>query len=66
MQKINSKFVELLSLVILDIDECASYFPCDINADCINTNGSYKCICNENYIEENGICISKFIDSSKL
>ena len=34
----------------LDIDECNEGTNlCDINAKCINTNGSYECICNSGY-----------------
>jgi len=34
----------------LDIDECNEGTSlCDTNAKCINTNGSYECICNSGY-----------------
>lgn len=33
-----------LFLFVLDIDECADN-PCDINAACLNANGSYECTC---------------------
>lgn len=31
-------------LFVLDIDEYTGN-PCDINAACLNTNGSYECTC---------------------
>ena len=40
------------SIICEDIDECEGlYGPiyCDINADCINTRGSYKCQCKTGY-----------------
>ena len=36
----------------LDIDECKDY-PCDVNANCTNSDGSYACDCNDGY-EGNG------------
>jgi hypothetical protein len=33
-------------LIISDIDECSEEnFTCHSNATCINTQGSYKCVC---------------------
>eukprot|EP01134_Creolimax_fragrantissima_P000184 CFRG0184T1 len=32
----------------VDVDECISN-PCDNNADCLNTEGSYNCICNAGF-----------------
>ncbi|XP_054732983.1 fibrillin-1 [Anastrepha obliqua] len=36
----------------VDIDECATQSPCEYN--CINTNGSYECICPKGYKLSNG------------
>ena len=34
----------------LDINECEIYtINCHVNATCVNTNGSYGCMCNEGY-----------------
>ena len=40
-------------LCVLDVDECKLYTPCDKNARCKNTKGSYKCKCKGGY-EGNG------------
>ena len=45
----------LLSYIIADIDECAlDIHNCHKNAMCINTPGSYTCMCNNGYMG-NGI-----------
>lgn len=36
-----------------DIDECLSSNSCDVNSECVNTDGSYKCNCKLGY-EGNG------------
>ena len=38
---------------ISDIDECLSN-PCDTNATCVNTNGSFVCTC-DNHFSGDGI-----------
>lgn len=35
-----------------DVDECSSTFPC--SQRCINTHGSYKCLCVEGYAPRGG------------
>ena len=40
-----------------DIDECASdRANCDVNADCINTRGSFQCICRSGYQGSGQVC----------
>ncbi|XP_066027940.1 uncharacterized protein [Pocillopora verrucosa] len=40
-----------------DIDECKSdIFCCDVNANCSNTYGSYKCTCKEGYNGTGHVC----------
>ncbi|XP_022809656.1 protein jagged-1-like [Stylophora pistillata] len=40
-----------------DIDECStSIWPCDVNADCHNTNGSYSCSCKSGFIGNGKTC----------
>ena len=42
---------------ILDIDECtAESSPCDENANCTNTVGSYNCICKQGFSGNGTIC----------
>ena len=39
-----------------DIDECSSgSFPCHAKAKCVNTPGSYSCICSAGYIGDGKI-----------
>ncbi|EGC29875.1 hypothetical protein DICPUDRAFT_51056 [Dictyostelium purpureum] len=41
-----------------DIDECKlNLFKCDAKQFCDNTNGSYQCKCNQNYILVNKECV---------
>ena len=43
--------LSMLSLFILDIDECSdnSLNDCHVNATCSNNNGSYVCSCNNGW-----------------
>ena len=46
-----------LTIHSLEIDECASDTDnCDINADCINTGGSFQCVCREGYDGNGLVC----------
>ena len=42
----------------LDIDECLkeSSHECDLNATCINTPGSYTCLCRNGYTGDGKTC----------
>ena len=43
-----------------DIDECsADLNPCDSNADCINTDGSYNCACQQGFTGDGITCKGK-------
>ena len=43
-----------LLLQFLDMDECKSDISdCDVNANCTNTEGSYKCKCKAGYTSSN-------------
>jgi hypothetical protein len=41
-----------------DIDECAAT-PCDVNAACVNTDGSFTCTCNTGYSGDGFSCAGK-------
>ena len=55
---------EKYSSSFAEIDECLSD-PCDDNATCTNTPGSYICECNTGYSGNGLTCISKCIIFSK-
>ena len=40
----------------IDIDECRILNPCDDNADCLNTNGSYTCACRTGFTGNGSHC----------
>ena len=43
--------------VTKDLDECASGLAaCFHGASCVNTLGSYKCVCGSGYHEVDGVC----------
>ena len=45
---------------LLDIDECKlNTDECDINASCIDTEGSYQCTCNSGYQGTGLTCAGK-------
>jgi len=47
---------------LADVDECRKTHdgPCDVNADCINTAGSYQCVCRDRY-SGNGLACSRML-----
>ena len=47
-------------LPVLDIDECALHNFCHVNATCINTEGSFRCICNPGHTGNGSTCFGKF------
>ena len=55
--RVNCCFVTLSP----DIDECsAEASPCDLNADCINTDGSYSCTCQPGFTGDGATCRGMF------
>ena len=58
----NIEFILLTSIFyhFIDIDECAST-PCDKNATCANTDGSFICTCNTGYSGDGFACEGKII-----
>ena len=50
----------MLCLTVADLDECSTYtHNCDVNADCINTVGSYSCTCKAGYTGDGQTCSGK-------
>ena len=49
-----------------DIEECsADPSPCDSNADCTNTDGSYSCTCTPGYTGDGTTCQGRLISIYK-
>jgi len=47
-----------------DINECALRAePCDPNANCTNTHGSFFCTCNQGYTGNGSVCSSEWMTS---
>ena len=44
----------------VDLDEC-EYDYCGEYATCINTDGSYYCVCDEGYTGDGQYCIRKYV-----
>ena len=45
----------------LYIDECSGdSSPCDENADCTNSDGSYSCTCKQGFTGDGTICTGMF------
>ena len=43
--------------ITTDIDECsADSNPCDVNADCTNSDGSYSCTCKQGFTGDGATC----------
>jgi hypothetical protein len=44
-----------------DVDECElEIHNCDVNAECIDTVGSYECVCNQGYSGDGINCTSRW------
>lgn len=39
---------------------------CDENADCVNTEGGYECVCRTGYIGDGFLCISELHDDMAI
>lgn len=47
-------------LFCLDVNECA-LSPCDVNADCADTAGSFQCTCNSDFIGDGLNCYNSML-----
>ena len=53
----------LIEEVLLDVDECNNgTHNCNINASCINTNGSFMCVCDSEWSGDGVVCKGKLIN----
>ena len=47
------------------MDECSASVPvCDVNADCKNTRGSYRCTCKAGFTGDGKTCTGKRVAES--
>ena len=50
----------MLCLTVADLDECNTHtHNCDVNADCVNTVGSYSCKCRAGNTGDGQTCSGK-------
>ena len=42
----------IVSLITIDINECAGVNNCSDDSNCTNTLGSYQCSCHDGYLDE--------------
>lgn len=52
----------MLLLLMTDVDECVERTGVCMNADCVNTNGGFRCNCNAGYklTSTGDTCIGEF------
>lgn len=43
-----------------DINECDNTSICPVNSVCLNTNGSFSCLCDSGYSQAAGECVGKY------
>ena len=54
--------INFFSTVCTDINECTTgTHNCDMNAICIDTDGSFNCTCNNGYEGNGTLCFSKYL-----
>lgn len=54
----------LLYIFDSDIDECSEDVFC--NGKCLNTMGSYRCLCDPGYHQHEGQCIGKYYSQAEM
>ena len=48
-------------LYFLDVDECGNgNHDCDMKANCMNTNGSFVCVCNSGWSGDGVVCKGEY------
>ena len=53
--------LECFISAILYLGECVGKNGCDVNANCVNVNGSYKCVCKNDYVGNGVVCSGKWL-----
>ena len=51
----------MMNLTLQDLDECDAN-PCDANAICLNTDGSFICTCDDGFTGDGFNCSSELFD----
>lgn len=46
-------------LCAADIDECEGTALCPANSTCVNTFGSFDCVCDAGFVQNGSVCIGK-------
>ena len=46
-------------LCTADIDECEGTALCPANSTCVNTFGSFDCVCDDGFVQNESVCIGK-------
>ena len=53
-----TKLLISIIMIMIDNDECnTDEHNCDENADCINTVGSFECMCKQTYFGDGVTCL---------
>ena len=50
---------------IADVDECSGS-PCDNNAACSNSDGSFTCTCNDGFTGDGSTCTGEIIQDHQF
>ena len=59
--------LNIILIYYLDVNECATYDNlCESNANCINTVGSYRCVCKDGFQLNKDICEKGIFSQSFL
>ena len=47
----------------IDVDECSNSTlnTCDVNAECVDNEGSFRCLCNSGYTGDVNVCEGMFL-----
>ena len=47
----------------IDVDECSNSTlnTCDVNAECVDNEGSFRCLCNSGYTGDGNVCEGMFL-----
>ena len=55
-------YQNIILFMVLDLDECTSSDTCSSDAECVDTIGSYMCVCRVGFVGDGVTCISTLIN----